>query len=284
MIVRDCISEIKEILRISNRDDRLNRLVGLFESTNDIFSAHLSRSTMTTERRASLMLGPNTQKLIRSFNVREWIRTGHVVAKRLKKILGAAPEPSIVLYPGFGGVNGKVIHLNGNPLLVLSPDFGHWTGDNRGVLIAHEYVHYLRACFAAVKFERQTVREHLYEEGLAVYITSLVFPDTPLGSVFMSNLHRVVGRPDPEGGFVRWCGINFEKIKADAMKVLTSRKAADVERLFEGVRLDGDDTPIRTGYYLGFRMIRNAAQSTTVDELLHLQPTARDVRRMLSSS
>jgi hypothetical protein len=224
---------------------------------------------------------PGTVRRLASFDIRHWMRTGHRVSRDLKKILGKVPEPSILLYPGMQRVNAKIIHLDSKPVIALSPDFGYFGGDNLTLALAHEYTHFLRAKLAGVKFEKMPIYRHIFEEGLAVYISTLVMPHVQLSTIFMSNLHHVIGRPDPAGGYVRWCRKNLPRLTRELRKVLMSREHHEVGRFFGGSRAFGKNSSIRTGYYVGYRMIKSVASDTPLRKLLASKPTQAQVKKWL---
>ncbi|MFH1892608.1 MAG: hypothetical protein ABIK83_08005 [Candidatus Zixiibacteriota bacterium] len=280
MIVADYITPTKKIYKQSRGDQRRRELTELLSDSKTILRKHLGKNATPDEVVDYLML-PGTVRRLANFSLKHWIKTGHRISRDLKKVLGQVPEPSIILYPGMQRVNGKIIHLDNKPVISLSPDFGYFGGDNLTLALAHEYTHYLRARLAGVRFEKMPVYRHLVEEGLAVYVSTLVMPGVPLSTIFMSNLHSVIGRPDPAGGYVRWCRNNMPRLTADVLKVLNSREHKPVGRFFEGMRVFGENSSIRTGYYVGYRMIEQVVKETPLRKLLAQKPTAKHVQNWL---
>ncbi|MBU1320151.1 MAG: hypothetical protein KKG33_08375 [candidate division Zixibacteria bacterium] len=280
MIVADYITPIKKIYKSSRADRRRQEIAEILSDSKTILRKHLGKNATLDEVVDFLML-PGTVRRLANFNLKHWMKTGHRISRDLKNVLGQVPEPSILLYPGMQRVNGKIIHLDNKPVISLSPDFGYFGGDNLTLALAHEYTHYLRARIAGVRFEKMPVYRHLVEEGLAVYVSTLVMPDVPLSTIFMSNLHSVIGRPDPKGGYVRWCWMNMPRLTADALKVLKSREHKPVGRFFEGMRVFGEHSSIRTGYYIGLRMIEQVVEEIPLRKLLAQKPTAKQVQGWL---
>lgn len=280
MIKHDYISPASEILANRNREYRRTELTRLLGNSKQILRKHLTKN-VTIEEMVEYMLKPVAVRRIRQFDLRHWIRTGHVIAKRLKKLLGNVPEPSIVLYPSMGRVNGKIIHLDGKPAIALSPDFGYFGGDNLSVVLAHEYTHYLRARLASVKFEKMPLYKRLFEEGLAVYTTMRVLPDIPQSALFMSNLHRLVGLNDPSGGYIRWCKRNLAYLTSEALDVLGSKSSDDSNRFFDCARFDGDNTPVRTGYFLGYMMVCIASADMNLKDMITMKLSVGQIRSWL---
>jgi hypothetical protein len=243
----------------------------------------MHKGKVRVEEAVEYLLKPDTRRRLSRFDSREWKRAAQIVSKRMKRLLGDIPEPDIVLYPGMRRSNGKLIHLGSRPVISLSPDFGFCSGDNLYTLIAHEYVHYLRAVLASVRFENMPIYRYLFEEGLAVYLSAQVLPDRPLSTVFMSRLHNEIGLNDPKGGYVRWCKEHLRTIASTALEALSSRSRDYSVRLFECERLRGKNSPVRTGYYLGFRMIEHAAERMGVESLLTHRPTPRTVKKWIES-
>ena len=98
----------------------------------------------------------------------------------------------------------------------------------------------------------------------------------------MARMHKLVGLPDPQGGYMRWCRTNLKAIAAAIAPLLQSRERNDERRFFEGARFDGDNTPIRAGYYLGYRMVEMLADLDSPRELLLLRPTRRQVSQWVN--
>lgn len=280
MILADYITPIKEIYKQYHGDERKDEITKLLRNTKTILRKHLGKDA-TLDELVDFLTLPGTVRKLANFDLNHWMKTGHRVSRDLKKMLGNVPEPSILLYPGMQRVNGKIIHLDNKPVIALSPDFGYFGGDNLILALAHEYTHFLRARLAGVKFEKMPIYRHIYEEGLAVYLSTLVMPNVRLSTIFMSNLHHVIGRPDPAGGYVRWCRKNLPRLARELQKILQSREHHDIGRFFGGSRAFGKNSSIRTGYYVGYRMIESTTYEIPLRKLLASNPTPKQVSRWL---
>jgi len=279
-MIEDYITPVNRVFdRGSNRETVREELIKLLSNTKHVLRHHMDKGSVRVEDAADYLLRPDTRRRLRRFDSRQWTRCARSVSRRMRKVLGDVPEPAIVLYPGMRRSNGKLIHIGNRPVMSLSPDFGYCSGDNLYLLIAHEYAHYLRAVMASVRFEKLPIYRYIYEEGLAVYLSALVMPDRPLSAIFMSSMHSVIGLKDPSGGYVRWCRKNLPMIATAALEALKSSSHDDARMLFECGRLKGDDTPIRTGYYLGYRIIETASQEMSLRKLLTFRPTICTVQR-----
>jgi len=284
MILYDYMTEIKHILHThKDRETRVTKLRKLLSDSEAILKKHIESREVSIDTVVEYLLQPATQRRIAHYELGNWIRGGHKVARKLKSLLGETPEPSIVLYPGLRRVNGKILHLRGNPVIALSPDFGYCSGHNMSILIAHEYVHYLRARTAGIKFEKMPLHRLIFEEGLAVYITAQTMPELPLPAIFMSALHNKVGMKDPPGGYIRWCKANLRKLASAALESLASSDEEDLAKFFTCGRFAGKSTPIRTGYYLGFKVIETAVEEYNPAELIRVKPSIRRVRGWLTA-
>jgi hypothetical protein len=124
----------------------------------------------------------------------------------------------------------------------------------------------------------------LYDEGWAVWLSARMLPEIAMRQLFMSNLHAAIGMTDPGGGYLPWCRKNLRKIATEAQKVLKSRDKNNLGRLFQCRRLGGDSTPIRTGYYLGFKIVEQLSARYTARQLMLLKPTARSVSTWLNET
>jgi hypothetical protein len=283
-MIEDYITPIKQVLKQnSNRETCKKELTTLLSGTKHILRNHMEKGDVRVEAAVDYLLQPDTQRRLHRFNIRDWTNCERTVFRTMKKVLGTVPEPDIVLYPGMRRSNGKLIHLGKRSAISLSPDFGYCSGDNLYLLIAHEYVHYLRAVMANARFHNQPIYKYIFEEGFAVYLSAQVMPDRPLSTIFMSSLHHVIGMKDPAGGYVRWCTKNLPMIASVALEALGTKSRDHARWLFECDRLKGENTPIRTGYFLGFKMIESALQELSLKNLLTFKPTARKVRKWVES-
>ncbi len=281
MIKADYVTETQKIYSdYKDHEKRGEKIVELYSDSEIIFKKHLPSDRLTMQDMYEYLRVPSTVKRINKFSSREWLKTGHAIAKKLKKLIGDIPEPTILFYPGMRGVNGKVIWLGKEPVMALSPDFGYFTGDNLAVLLAHEYTHFLRAQYVGVKYRNLPLYQMLYEEGLAIYMTRLVLPDPPLSTIFMSNLHRTIGMHDPKGGYVRWCYRWLPDMAKAALDSLSSKDPEPRQRFFEGGTFTGiGDSPIRTGYFLGHQVVLKAAEDHKIEDLLKMKVTALFVKK-----
>jgi hypothetical protein len=192
-------------------------------------------------------------------------------------------KPDILIYPCFGGSNGRVYKFDKKPIIAFSPDFGFCRGKNLQCLIAHEYAHFIRYRKVGTPPERQKIYSHIYEEGWAIYLTRKIFPNLPGNVVFMSNLHKSIGLPDPQSGYLAWCRKYLKQIAEAAIPVLSSNSLEDSKRFFQCGRFSRSKTPIRVGYYLGARMMEGLAREYGLKYLFEFKPTARDVGKWLKN-
>ncbi len=277
--ITDHITPIKQILARDNefRQLELHRLIHRLRKLN---SKHFYKS-MSVDEAVDRILEPEWRRRVKDFSIKEWQATTEVIWRYARKLLGDVPPPEIILYPGFNRCNGRVYRVDDRPVIVCCPDFPATTSRSVKLIIAHEYVHFARWRITGVASDNLPIYANLYEEGLATWISSQLLPDYKQAEIFMSNLHRLVGRPNPEGGYQLWCRRNVEEIAKLAQRNLHARSGNETGRLFQGARFRGDNTPIRTGYYLGYRIVEMLAKDTRPRELLTLRPTARLVSHWL---
>jgi hypothetical protein len=277
----DYISPIREIIKSKNAD-RERELHKLIYHSRKILFKHTYRH-YSVDQAVEKLLDPAWSKQIKGFDVREWTALADLVWKRAGKILGSAVKPEILLYPNFGGSNGRVYKLDNRPIIAFAPDFGFCKGKNLQCLIAHEYAHFIRYRRLGTPPEKQKIYSHIYEEGWAVYMTRRIFPQLPNSVVFMSNLHQTIGLPDPKGGYLAWCRKHLKQIAEEALPVLSSNSYEDSKRFFQCGRFGHAKTPIRAGYYLGATMMEELAREFSLRQLYEFKPTAKDVRKWLKT-
>lgn len=273
--IHDYITPIREILRDKSADKKRELRRRIYKSRK-ILNLHLYKS-LSVDQAVEHLLEPERVRKVGRFDLAEWEKIADRVWRRAQKILGRVPRPEIILYPGFGRCNGRVYAVDREPYLVCSPDFPGTTGRNLNILIAHEYGHFLRWKVAGEACDKVPIYTFIYEEGWATWLSRQILPEYPLNMLFMSNLHKKLGMPDPKGGYLRWCRRNLQMLAGEATKVLKSRHHKDRGRFFQCARFIDDDTPIRVGYYLGYRMIDMLGHAHTPRKLLCMKPRYRDV-------
>jgi hypothetical protein len=278
-IIVDYVSPIREILRYGGGDRRieLRRLIWHLRKLN---RTHFYRN-LSVDQTVERLLDPAWLTRVKKFDVHEWQTAADLVWKRAVRIFGDVPRPELVLYPGFNRCNGRVYRIDRMPVIVCSPDFPSATGSDLQVLLAHEYVHFARWRLTGKPSERLPIYAYLYEEGLATWLASRILPEFEPARLFMSNLHHRIGMADPKGGYLRWCRLNLRVIAARAGAVLGSRSVGDTGCLFEGLRFEGADTPIRAGYYLGYKILDMLANSAPPKELLVLKPKRKSLSQWI---
>jgi hypothetical protein len=275
IMIDDYITPIKKILADGGPDKRQN-LRKLIYRHRKINSRHL-RKRYTVDQTVKRLLEPGWLAKVRSFDRNEWTGLAEEIYDGAGAILGRVPLPEIILYPGFNAFNGRVYKINKISVIGCSPDFPHTTGINLKVLLAHEYAHFIRWRKTGIPTENVPVYSLIYEEGWATWLSIKLLPDLNLGRLFMSNLHKSVGMPDPAGGYIRWCRRNLDKIAGSAKKVLKSKGSRDLGRFFQCKRYWGEKTPIRVGYYLGYRLIDMLSEKMTPGQLLRLKPDRKSM-------
>ena len=275
VMLSDYISPIKELLKSENSDKNV-RLRRLIYNSRKINNRHL-RKGYTVDRTVKRLLEPSWVAMIKQFNPDEWQGVADSVWRRASDILGPVPIPEIILYPGFNYFNGRVYLLDKRPVIGCSPDFPFTSGINLKVLLAHEYGHFARWRKTGIPTENVPIYALIYEEGWATWLSIKLYPELQLSRLFMSNLHKAIGMPDPRGGYLSWCRQNLDKIAGRARKALKSKISRDLGRFFQCRRYWGESTPIRVGYYLGFRLIEMLAEEHAPRKLLRIKPTPKMV-------
>lgn len=274
-MIDDYITPIKEILesRDADKKQNLRKLIYRYRKINN---RHL-RKRYTVDQTVKKLLELGWLAKVRRFDRDEWLGVAEVTYNRASAILGRVPRPEIILYPGFNAFNGRVYKINNVPVIGCSPDFPHTTGINLKVLLAHEYAHFIRWRKTCIPSENVPVYSLIYEEGWATWLSIKLLPEMDLGHLFMSNLHRSIGMPDPEGGYLRWCRRNLNKVAGSAKKVLKSKSNRDLGRFFQCKRFRGEKTPIRVGYYLGYGLIDMLSERMVPQKLLRVKPTPKKI-------
>jgi hypothetical protein len=273
--IDDHISPIRDILG-GSKDGREKLLRSYIYQRRNLNNRHFQK-TLTVDQTVAKLLDSKWPQKVRDFDPERWRRIMEMIRRRSRKVIKNPAAPRLVLYPGFERFNGRVYRFEGKPVIGCAPDFPRCSGDNLKVLLAHEYAHYVRWEKTGVPSDNVPIYAMIYEEGWAVWMSSRILPELEMNRLFMSNLHGLIGMANPHGGYLSWCRRHFGEIIAESRKVLQSKKEADLGRLFQCRRLGNDTTPIRVGYYLGYRMIEMLLERMTPEGLLRERPTFRKV-------
>jgi hypothetical protein len=276
---KDYISPLICILRGENTDRR-RQVESFLRQTGRLFFKH-THHNYAIAKAAEKIVDPAWLRSLRRFRPAEWQRLAGYIHQKAGGILGRLPAPEIILYPGLKGSNGRVYKYGGRIIIALSPDFGLSGAAYLKGLMAHEYAHFIRRRLIRGLKDNDTIGRRLYEEGWAIYLTTLLFPRMPLSMVLMCNLHAGVGLPDPRGGYLRWCHGNIGKLCEEMSRVVGSYSRAQQTRFFDCGRFGSKKTPIRTGYFLGYVLLLHLAELKKLPQLLKLKPTSGELRRWL---
>ncbi len=279
LLIHDHITPIKGILTAPGQDKKelLHRLIYRCRKINN---RHLYKHSVN--QTVKKLLEPQWLTKVSRFDPDEWKTISESLWKRASKTLGRVSPPELVLFPGFNRFNGRVYKLDNRPIIGCSPDFPLSTGKNLEVLLAHEYAHFIRWRKTGIPSENVPIYALIYEEGWAVWFSMKLLSGFKLSHIFMSNLHASINMPDPKGGYLAWCRANLKAIAGKAQKVLKCKDRKNLGRFFQCQRLEGDDTPIRAGYYLGYRLLEMLSKRMTIRQLLQTKPTSGTISAWLN--
>jgi hypothetical protein len=273
--IDDYVTPIKEIIKADSDHLRADLRKMIYKSRK-IMNRHMSKQ-YTVDKTVEKLLEPGWIKAVKGFKPEQWQKIADQVYERTKKLLGKVDRPEIILYPSFSSSNGRVYDVDGKPFIAGSPDFPHTTGKNLKVLLAHEYAHFARWRKTGIPADNVPVYAYIFEEGWATWMSIKILPEYPMGQLFMSNLHKAIGMPDPKGGYLRWCKKHLKSIAREAQKSLKTKDHKALGRFFQCQRFGKENTPIRTGYYLGHRMIDMLSEEMPLRKLFLEKPTYKKV-------
>ncbi len=285
-IAKDHISPLCDILinRDYSVDDKCRRIRGYLYRARKTLNRH-TYNQYSLDKAVDRICETSWIEKLRGFNPDEWEHAAELSYKNARKLLGRIPGPELILFPSFNMSNGRVYRLYGRPYIFCSPDFPFTRGRNLKIVVAHEYGHFVRwKLLGRVPSDDAPIYSYIYEEGWATWFSRQVLPDMPTKTLFMANLHSAINLPDPPDGYLRWCSKNLKTLVQKAQEVIGSRDAVERWRFFQCNRFDENDdhTPIRTGYYLGTKLIEMLADKKSPRELLRLKPTAKNISAWLN--
>ncbi len=265
-VIHDLITPIREIIAFRS-PDVATRLRQFIQEYRRYHAAHFTGEYPLDEAVEALSR-PSWQQKVSRFDVELWRQASDEIYSASTSLLGRLPHPELILYPGFGSFNGRVYKFQKRPVIGCAPDFPRTTGINLKVLLAHEYGHFIRYHRTGVPGEISPMYRYIYEEGWATWFSIQLLPHIRRRQVFMSGLHKDIGMPDPPGGYLTWCRKNLKTLIDEILPHLTDDSPETAARFFQCGRLKDDTTPIRTGYYLGYKVIEMLTEQKKPRKLL----------------
>jgi hypothetical protein len=174
--------------------------------------------------------------------------------------------PIYFLYSA-GAFDGGVRDVEGKSALMFGVDeIARIHGQKDSALFAHELFHIYHA--QVVKEQSEALYWHLWEEGLATYVSRSLNPDLPEDKICC--LPDVIAvRPV------------LPTIASELLLKLDSTSQSDQSRYFLGMQKNLN-LPERSGYYVGYLIAQELGKSMSLAELAKLQPAA--VRKLEEDS
>ena len=162
--------------------------------------------------------------------------------------------PVYFLYSG-GAFDGATREVGGKTALLFGLDVIARLKEGLSPLFAHELFHVYHG--QVITEEPETFGWGLWQEGLATYVSRRLNPTVPEQQVCclppIEPVEAALGR-----------------LAAEALQLLDSEKREDYARYFLGGQ--EQDIPSRSGYYLGYRIAREAGKTRSLEELAAMTP------------
>lgn len=208
-----------------------------------------------------------------------WPKRGGEILKKVEQFYDKKLSGNLVLCSGFGG-DGYTRFDKGVNTIYLQLDFFEADQDYFDILLAYELNHLVRDSNEAVLrsygasskmahdqyINKMTFAEHMINEGLAGYFSSIIFPNKkPWQYLYYSKKQYA------------WCVKNQKAIE----KIM--REYLSVEGdwgIFYRENLVGDESPERLQYYFGLELIKKAAKIYPLQKLTFM-PAAKIVKEFL---
>jgi len=174
--------------------------------------------------------------------------------------------PIYFLYSA-GAFDGGVRDVEGKSALMFGVDeIARIHGQEDSALFAHELFHVYHG--QIVKQPSEALYWHLWEEGLATYVSRSLNPDLPEDKICCL----------PDVSAVRPV---LPTIAGELLSKLDSTTQSDQSRYFLGMQKNLD-LPQRSGYYVGYLIAQELGKGRSLAELAKLQPAA--VRKLEEDS
>lgn len=209
-----------------------------------------------------------------------WPANGAKIIKKVEKFYGKKLNGKLILFWAFNMMDGYTRFDKGVNTIHLGLDFDEADKDYLKIIAAHELNHLVRDSNGAVLksygaslkmnhdkyIKKMTFAEHVINEGLAGYFSSIIFPDKkPWQYLFYSKKQY------------DWC-IKNQKAIAKIMKEYLS--VGGDWGIFYRENLVGDESPERLQYFFGFQLIKKAAKIYPLSKLTFM-PAQKIVKEFL---
>lgn len=199
---------------------------------------------------------------------------------RVEKFYGKKLDGDLVLFFGFDFIDGYTRFEKGRNTIFLGVDYSEADADYLNILLAHELNHLTRDSSEAVLnsygangkmtnkeyIDKMTFAEHLVNEGLAGYFSSVIYPGfKPWQYLYYSKKQY------------DWCVANHNAIKQLVKQYVLANKSWHP---FYREDLLGKKSPERLQYYLGLELIKEASKKCPLKELTFM-PSKKIIEEFL---
>ncbi len=181
------------------------------------------------------------------------------IAEFMKTFPDYKPDTPIYFLASARGFDGAVREIDGKPALMFGIDViarVHGT-DDLPAFFEHELFHRYHA--QAIGEGKDELWFHLWEEGLATYVSHALNPAVSESKIF--------GIPPDLAEQAR---PNVKQIAAEMLKKTDSTSDDVNRRYFLGGSSAPTDIPVRSGYYVGYVIAENTAKTKSLIQLAHL--------------
>lgn len=157
--------------------------------------------------------------------------------------------------------DAKIIQIDGEPGLFVNYQMvRNYDEEGLGILIAHEMFHLYHFNINPPRNWRNEIVLRLYTEGFAVLASSLIYPG-------FAEHKYVTPWTNSDADFLKYTSIE-EEVSRTFMESISTTERDLIDKFFSGNSGKAEPWPARSGYYLGFRLLREMYLETgSVDKL-----------------
>ncbi|PJE58033.1 MAG: hypothetical protein COU81_02865 [Candidatus Portnoybacteria bacterium CG10_big_fil_rev_8_21_14_0_10_36_7] len=195
--------------------------------------------------------------------------------EKVEKFYKKKLNGELILFFGLNLVDGYTRFEKGWNTIFLGVDYSEYDANDLDILLAHELNHLTRDSSEQVLhsygvtsemtnkeyLSKMTFVEHLVNEGLAGYFSSLIYPEAkPWKYLYYSKKQY------------DWCLNNHKEIEKLVINHIEANKSW---RPLYRENLLGDSSPERLQYYYGLELIKKASKKYPLNELIFMP--AKDI-------
>lgn len=180
--------------------------------------------------------------------------------QRYKELFNLTLDLDVYLWTSLSGTDASATELNGKNSFALNMRvISRYSQEEIEIVVAHEFFHIVQYSVLDYESGNWNIKKNLMSEGWATYVSSLIFPGYPDWK-YISYFKK----DDTQFR-------EFQKYQSEIVQsLLVDLESTDYsisKKYFWGRQVEGVVWPPRNGYYIGYLLAKQWAQSHSAKEV-----------------